>query len=624
MSYEKMNKQIIAAVGGEDNIQSVVHCATRLRFVLKDESKADDAAAARIPGVLQVVKKAGQYQLVIGSTVEDVYNDLVKMINIENDDNYKSTPKEKKNIFDTVISVITGSIAPAIPLLAGAGMGKVLLLILTISGLLSDKSQTYQILNLIFDTGYFFMPAFIGFSAAKVFNTDQYLGAFMGLVTEHPIWTAMVAAKKPVEFLGMPVQLIKYSSTLITAIISVWIMSYIYKYVKKYTPNMVKIFMVPMLTMLITAPLIFLVIGPISNMISEGIGFISMWLFHNAGIVAIPILAAAYPWLVSIGIHKALSPISIQLVATQGFDPIIRVVALCSNMSQAAASLAVGMKSKNKELKSLALSSSATAYLGGITEPALFGVNLPLKKPMYGAMIGGAIAGVVASFMKIKAFIYVTPAFLSLPMWVSKTENFVIQAIIVIIVASVATFIATWVIGFDDPVDEKSKKNKQKEEFEQTHEKHDLKSPVKGTVEPLSEVNDETFASGVMGKGIAIVPSEGKIYAPDDGVVTATFDTGHAIGLHLDNDADVLIHIGIDTVQMNGDGFKQLVKKGDHVKAGQELVDFDIDKIKKAGYDPTVMMIVLNSKDFLEVLPVVNKKDEKKDVTTSSNVIVLA
>lgn len=239
---------------------------------------------------------------------------------------------------------------------------------------------------------------------------------------------------------------------------------------------------------------------------------------------------------------------------------------------------------------------------------------------MYGAMIGGAIAGVVASFMKIKAFIYVTPAFLSLPMWVSKTENFVIQAIIVIIVASVATFIATWMIGFDDPVDE----NNQKKKFDQVHEKHDLRSPVNGKVEPLSDVKDETFASGVMGKGIAVIPSEGKIYAPDDGVVTATFDTGHAIGLHLDNDADVLIHIGIDTVQMNGDGFKQLVKKGDHVKAGQELVDFDIDKIKKAGYDPTVMMIVLNSKDFLEVLPVVTKKDEEKDVTTNSNVIVLA
>lgn len=623
MTYESMNKQIIEAVGGEDNIQSVVHCATRLRFVLKDDSKADDKKAAAIPGVLQVVKRAGQYQLVIGSTVEDVYNELVKMIHIDNSGD-SPAPKKKKNLFDTVIGVITGSIAPAIPLLAGAGMGKVLLLILTITGALSDKSQTYQMLNLIFDTGYFFMPAFVGYSAAKVFNTDQYLGAFMGLVTEHPIWTAMVTAGKPVHFLGMPVQLIQYSSTMISAILGVWVMSYIYKYIKKWTPNMVKIFMVPMLTMLITAPLIFLIIGPISNYISQGIAFIAMWLYHNAGIIAIPILAAAYPWLVSIGIHKALSPISIQLVATQGFDPIIRVVALCSNMSQAAASLAVGLKSKNQKLKSLALSSSATAYLGGITEPALFGVNLPLKTPMYGAMIGGAVAGVVAGFFKMKAFIYVTPAFLSLPMWVSKTENFVIQALIVIAVASVATFIATWIIGFEDPVDEKAAKKEEKKNFTKAHEKHELKSPVAGKLEPISEVNDETFSSGVMGKGIAVVPKTGKIFAPDNGVVTATFDTGHAIGLHLDNDADVLIHIGIDTVKMNGKGFKQLVKKGDHVKAGQELIDFDIDAIKDAGFDPTVIMIILNTKDFLDVVPAINKKEDEKEISTSDNVMVLA
>ena len=628
MSYESMNKQIIEAVGGKQNIQSVVHCATRLRFVLKDESKANDKEAESIPGVLQVVKNAGQYQLVIGSTVEDVYDELIKMLDIDNiPASNEDGLKTKKNLFDVIISAITGSIAPAIPLLAGAGMGKVLLLILTITGLLSDKSQNYQMLNLIFDTGYFFMPAFVGYSAAKVFNTDQYLGAFMGLVTVHPAWTAMVDAKKSIFFLGLPVQLIKYSSTLITAILSVWIMSYIYKFIKKYTPQMVKIFMVPMLTMLITAPLIFLVIGPISNLISEGIGFISMWLYKNAGLIAIPLLAAAYPWFVSIGIHKALSPISIQLVATQGFDPIIRVVALCSNMSQAAASLAVGLKTKNKDLKALALSSSATAYLGGITEPALFGVNLKLKKPMYGAMIGGAIAGIVASFMKIKAFIYVTPAFLSLPMWVSKTENFVVQAIIVIIVASIATFISTWIIGFDDPVDENAQKEaaeKQKKNFKHEVENHELHSPVKGELEDISQVNDETFASGVMGKGIAVIPSEGKIYAPDDGVITATFESGHAIGLHLNNDADILIHIGIDTVQLKGDGFKQFVKKGDHVKAGQELIDFDIDKIKAAGYDPTVMMIVVNSKDFLEVLPVLKDKNEKKAVTNKDNVIILA
>lgn len=627
MKYEEMNKQILHAIGGEENIESVVHCATRLRFVLKDESKANDKEAESIHGVLQLVKKGGQYQLVIGNNVEDVYDELIKMIHIDNSDDNEAKPKKKRNIFDAVIGAITGSIAPAIPLLAGAGMGKVLLLILTITHVLSDKSQTYLLLNLIFDTGYYFMPAYVGFSAAKIFHTDQMLGAFIGLMTVHPNWVQIVTANKPFKFLGMPVPLVQYSSTLITAIMSVWIMSYIYKFVKKITPGMVKVFMEPMLTMLITGPLVFLVIGPISNWISDGIAFISMWLYHNAGLVAIPILAAVYPWLVSIGIHKALSPISIQLVATQGFDPIIRVVALCSNISQAAASLAVGLKTKNKELKSLALSSSATAYLGGITEPALFGVNLRLKKPMYGAMIGGATAGIVASFLKIKAFIYVTPALLSLPMWVSKTENFVVQALIIMAVASVATFIATWFIGFDDPVDKSQIKKAEKEEqknFEKVHEKHELHAPVRGQLEDVSKVDDPTFASGVMGKGIAIVPSEGKIYAPDDGVVTATFETRHAIGLHLNNDADVLIHIGIDTVQMKGQGFKQLVKKGDKIKAGQELIDFDINAIKKAGYDPTVIMIITNPKDFLEILPVLKDKDETKEVTAKDNVMVLA
>ena len=615
MKYDQMIEKILPAIGGEENISSVVHCATRLRFVLKDESKADDEAVKNIPGILQLVKKAGQYQLVIGNDVGEVYAELMQKISISDSE---SPNKEKGTIFDRIIRVITGSIAPAIPLLAGAGMGKVLLLILTMSGILAETSQTYQILNLIFDTGYFFMPAFVAFSAAKVFKTDQYLGAFMGLVTVHPIWRDLVKAAKPVDFIGLPVQLIKYSGSLITAILSVWIMSYIYKGVKKVTPGMVKVFMEPMLTMLITAPLIFLVIGPVSNTISEAIASLSMWLFNNVGIIAIPVLAAVYPWLVSVGVHKALSPISIQLVATQGFDPIIRVVALCSNISQAAASLAVGLKTKDKKLKSLALSSSATAYLGGITEPALFGVNLPLKKPMYGAMIGSAVAGLVAGFLKLKAFIYVTPAILSLPMWVSKSENFVLQAITVMVIASVATFIATWMIGFEDPSKEEETndpKNVVKSE------KHELHSPVVGKLEKLSEVNDPTFASGVMGKGVAIVPDEGIIVAPADGVVTAVFESKHAIGLHLDNDADLLIHIGIDTVELKGKGFNQLVEKGQRISTGDKLIEFDLNEIKAAGYDPTVIMIVTNASDFLEVLP--DAKLQNKNVNNDNNVMVL-
>lgn len=621
MKYEAMNQAIIKGVGGPGNVKSVVHCATRLRFVLNDESKADDDAVKNIPGILQLVKKSGQYQLVIGNNVEDVYNELADMLDLDNQATTADSGKDNRNLFDKVIGTITGSIAPAIPLLAGAGMGKVLLLILTLTGVLSDKSQTYQMLNLIFDTGYFFMPAFIGFSAAKIFKTNQYLGAFMGLVTVNPNWTALVAAAKPVSFIGIPVQLVSYSSTLITAILSVWMMSYIEKFVKKITPGMIKVFAEPMLIMLITAPLTFIVLGPIANLISMGIAAVSMFLYEHAGFIAIPLLAAAYPWLVSIGIHKALSPISIQLVATQGFDPIIRVVALCSNMSQAAASLAVGLKTKNKQLRALALSSTVTAYLGGITEPAMFGVNLKLKKPMYGAMIGGAIAGLFAGFMKMKAFIYVTPGLLSLPMWVSKTENFVVLAIATIVIASIATFVATWLIGFDDPVSDETTKKEQAEADKVVTTKHTINSPVVGETRKLSEVNDETFASGVMGNGIAVIPSEGLVVAPADGIASAVFDTSHAIGIHLDNDADLLIHVGIDTVELHGKYFETLVKKGERFHEGQPLLKFDLEKIKAAGYDPTVMIIVLNTKDFLEVLPV---PESNQSVKVGNNLLMLA
>lgn len=621
MKYEAMNQAIIKGVGGPGNVKSVVHCATRLRFVLNDESKADNDAVKNIPGILQLVKKAGQYQLVIGNNVEDVYNELADMLDLDNQATTADSGKDNRNLFDKVIGTITGSIAPAIPLLAGAGMGKVLLLILTLTGVLSDKSQTYQMLNLIFDTGYFFMPAFIGFSAAKIFKTNQYLGAFMGLVTVNPNWTALVAAAKPVSFIGIPVQLVSYSSTLITAILSVWMMSYIEKFVKKITPGMIKVFAEPMLIMLITAPLTFIVLGPIANLISMGIAAVSMFLYEHAGFIAIPLLAAAYPWLVSIGIHKALSPISIQLVATQGFDPIIRVVALCSNMSQAAASLAVGLKTKNKQLRALALSSTVTAYLGGITEPAMFGVNLKLKKPMYGAMIGGAIAGLFAGFMKMKAFIYVTPGLLSLPMWVSKTENFVVLAIATIVIASIATFVATWLIGFDDPVSDETTKKEQAEADKVVTTKHTINSPVVGETRKLSEVNDETFASGVMGNGIAVIPSEGLVVAPADGIASAVFDTSHAIGIHLDNDADLLIHVGIDTVELHGKYFETLVKKGERFHEGQPLLKFDLEKIKAAGYDPTVMIIVLNTKDFLEVLPV---PESNQSVKVGNNLLMLA
>lgn len=612
MKYENLSKQIIKAVGGKNNIISVVHCATRLRFTLKDESKANDEEVKAIKEVLSLVKKGGQYQLVIGNNVDLVYNDLVKIANI----NPKPDKNEKddRSVFDKIIGSITGSIAPVIPLLAGCGMGKVLLLVLTMLGVLAKESQTYIILNFIFDTGFYFMPGFVGFSAAKIFGANQYLGAFLGLVTVHPDWVSLVSAEKPVEFLGIGVSLVKYSSTLVPAILSVWIMSYIERFAKKIVPDMIKVFAEPLLIVILSVPLTFIVIGPVGNFISNLVADGSMFIYNHGGFIAIPILAMVYPWLVSIGIHKALSPVSISLVAERGFDPIIRVVALCSNMAQAAASLAVSFKTKNKALKSLAFSSSMTAFLGGITEPAMYGVNLKLKKPMYASMIGGAVAGLFAGIVKLKAFIYVTPGLLSLAMWISEDENYLFLAIVTLIISSIVTFFATWILGFDDPIDG-SEDNVESTKSVNIGEKYaKLFSPLKGELIKLEDVEDETFASGIMGKGVAIKPSEGKLYAPCDGIVSAIFKTGHAIGITTEDDIEVLIHIGIDTVSLEGKYFHSSLEKGQRIKQGDLLVEFDLEKIKEAGYDTTTMIIITNSNDYLDVVPVnkvsVNKSDD--------------
>lgn len=601
MKYEKLAKDIIKYVGGKNNIKSLVHCSTRLRFELVDKKKANDEKIKALNGVLTLFKKSGQYQLVIGNDVDRVYQEIAKDLNIKNSN--ETGKKDERKILDRVLSAITGSIAPVIPLLAGVGIGKVLLLVLSLTGILAEDSQTYIMLKFIFDTGFYFMPAFIGFSAAKIFNTNQYLGAFLGLCLVNPVWMDIVKEGEVFKFIGLSVPLVKYTSSLVPALMGVWIMSYVEKYVKKIVPDMIKIFAEPLFIALIMMPLSFIFIAPIGNFISAFVAKGSMFLYDKVGMFAIAILAAVYPWLVSVGAHKALSPISIALVAEQGFDPVIRVVALCSDMSQAAAALAVSVKTKNKEQKSLAFSSSVSAFLGGITEPAMYGVNLKLKTPMYAAMIGAFVAGIFAGIVKLKAFIYVTPGILSLAMWVSKEENFFFMAIITMLIASVVTFIATLIIGFDDSefVDEEDDnlENIQDKNKEISVKDGQLYAPIEGRVKKLEEVDDTTFASKVMGDGLAIKPNKGLLRSPEDAEVTAVFDSGHAICLKCDNGMEVLIHIGIDTVNLKGEGFKVLVEVVSKVKKGDKLIEFDLDTIKNSGYD-YVIIVVTNSDDYKE------------------------
>ncbi|GEP66006.1 MULTISPECIES: beta-glucoside-specific PTS transporter subunit IIABC [Clostridium] len=611
MNYEKMSSEILKAIGGENNIASVVHCSTRLRFTLNDQSKADDEKVKDIKGVLSLVKKGGQYQLVIGNDVDKVYKEIMKFTKFDSSNEKCKDNNNKENIVNRMLAIITGSIAPMIPLLAGAGMGKVLLLILSMLGILSKSSQTYYVLNFIFDTGFYFMPAFVGFSAARMFNCNQYLAGFICLSMLHPEWISLVSAGKAVYFLGIPLALVKYSSQLVTAILTVWIMSYVEKYVYKYVPDMIKVFMAPLLVMLITAPLAFIVIGPVGNFVAQWVADIILFVQQHFGFVAIPILAAVYPWLVSIGMHKALSPICVMLIEQNGFDPVTRVIALCSNISQASASLAVSLKTKDRELKQIAFSSSVTAFLGGITEPAMYGVTLKLKKPMYACMIGGAAGGLFAGIVQLKAYIYVTPGLLSLPMWVSEGSKDLVYAIITMIISTVVTFIATLIIGFDDPV--KDIKEVEHKEILNKSNYENILAPVKGKIVSLENVADETFSSGIMGAGIAIIPSEGKVYSPGDGIISACFHTGHAIGITI-NDIELLIHVGIDTVSLEGKYFKLMISQGQTVKKGDLLLEFDIDKIHEAGYDLTTMIIVTNSNDYMEVVQTDKSIVDKEDV----------
>lgn len=600
MKHEQMAKDIIAAIGGRDNISNLVHCATRLRFTLKDDSKANDGAVTAIKGVLSLVKKGGQYQLVIGNTVPEVYQAVLSLSGMQVGSNGEA---KKENALNRVLSVITGSLAGVMPVLAAAGVGKALLLVLTQFHLLDTASSTYYILNFVFDAGFYFMPVFISFSAAKVFGSNQYVAALLGCVLLHPSWTAAVGAGEALTFLGLPVKLLSYASTIIQSILIVWLMTYVEKLADKITPKIIKMFAKPLLTILICAPLALIVVGPLGSQLATWVGQFVSLVVDKFGFLAIALLSALYPWLVSTGMHTAIAPIGFTMIAQYGFDPVGRVLCLCSNMAQSAACLAVGLKSKTKEFKGVALSSAATAFIGGITEPAMYGVNLRLKKPMIAATIGGAASGLYAGIVGLKAYVMLGVNPFTFAMWIGPDgyKN-LIHAGIATLIAVVVSFVLTWIIGFDDPVED-NEGSRPTKHLDTSH-KVRLASPIAGDAVALASVEDATFSSGVLGKGMAVMPSEGKVYAPADGTVCNIFNAHHGLGLLTDGGVELLIHVGIDTVELDGKYFSMKVENGAAVKQGDLLLEFDLNQIIKEGYNPITVLIVTNSSDYLDVLSV--------------------
>lgn len=608
MDASKVAEQILVKLGGQENIVSVVHCMTRLRFVLKDETIVDDQAVEQIRGVLGVMKKSGQYQIIIGNEVNAVYKEVIKLGHFGGETANTPQPnKSKMNPFSTILDVISSCMAPVIPALIGAAMIKVLLTVLPMIGWLTESSQTYQLLSVIGDGAFYFMPVLIAMSAAEKFKTNAYYAASLALIILHPNFVSLTTnakdAGETLAFFGLiPVTYAFYAYSVIPIILSVWLLSYIEPFVDRITPNVTKNFLKPMLVMLITAPIVMTVVGPIGSILGNALSSFIYGIHDALGLVAVGLIAGVYPFIVMAGMHHAFTPIKLSIIATTGYEAFICIAEFCSNMAQGAASLAVSIKSKNKDLKQVAGSSAFSALLAGITEPALYGVTLRLKKPMLGAAIGAISGGLVGGFFELKAFGVATPALITIPQYLEKDRPIsLLYILITAAVTIVVSFIATYLIGFEDIVDDHYEEEIENATISTLTKINKLESPMAGKVIPLSEVNDKTFAGELLGKGLAIVPTKGEVVAPCDGTIDVFFETGHAIGLKTDNGAEILIHVGLETVNLNGQYFTPAVKVGEKVKKGDRILTFDLEAIVAAGYDITTPIVITNSHDYLEI-----------------------
>lgn len=603
--YKKMAEEIVRDAGGLANIQSVTNCMTRLRLVLKDQGKANIDKLKSINGVQTVVVKGGQTQVVIGTDVGKVCEQVKAMGSFS--DQEAAETKSKESWWNRLLGLITGIFQPVIPAICGAGMIKAVLAICTAAGWLTADSQTYILLNMFADCAFYFLPIYLGFSAAKKMNVNPYVAAVACACLIHPTFTGLVSAGEPVELFAMPIKLVGYGSAVVPPILIVWVLKYVDLLAKKITPDVVKVFMVPLIDFLIVCPLALLVVGPLGSYIGDLL-YIFFDFLNNEARWVIPVIMGAFcPLLVMTGMHYSLMPVQLAQYATLGYGTLLGPGMLSSNLAQAGSCFAVALRTKDKNMRSTALSSGTTA-LFGITEPALYGVTMKLKTPLWAVMIAGGLAGLWGGLTNMRTYASAAAGVLALPVYVAGGLQNVINAVICIVIALVASFIITLVMykpareeaaaapAEPKPADAKPEEAKSVNKF------YSIAAPVSGKAAGLESVPDDVFSKKVMGDGIAIVPENGSFCSPVNGTVEMVFPTGHAIGLKDENGVELLIHIGIDTVELNGKGFTTHVKQGDKIKTGQKLVDVDLAEVEKAGYSMITPVIVTNTPDYLEIL----------------------
>ncbi|MGD8192121.1 beta-glucoside-specific PTS transporter subunit IIABC [Brevibacillus ginsengisoli] len=604
MSYQNLGKEIVHLVGGEQNISSLVHCATRLRFKLKDRAKADKAALQNLNGILSVVESGGQFQVVVGNHVGEVYKEITKIANVGAAADSSDEPKG--SIWARIFDVISRSLSPLLGAFAGAGMLKALLTILTMVGWLSDKSGTYAILSAAGNAVFYFLPIFLGITLATKLGANPYIGGTIGAALLEPNFSGLLKNAGDVShFLGIPVLLMSYSSTVFPVFIAVSIYAVFEKFLKKTIHKDLQIFLVPMLSLIIIVPLTVIAFGPFGVYVGNGIGSAMGFLSAKSGILTGAILGAGWTFLTILGLHWGIVPICLANLAAGG-DPLIAMAA-AGPFAQMGLAFGILLKTKDKNLKSLAGSTLLPAVLSGVTEPIIYGLLLRYKRTIPYIIIAGAVGGAINGSLGVKQMSFAFPAFLTIPAF-SPIATYTVAVLIAFFGATLLTV----VFGFED----KQKAVVTNEEVAPNQpllKKETIVSPLTGAIKTLNKVDDQVFSSEVMGKGIAIEPTVGKVFAPADGIVSTLFPTGHAIGITSEQGAEILIHIGIDTVQLEGKYFSPKVQQDARVKKGDLLVEFDIEKIKEAGYQITTPVIITNTNQYIDIVETHQEKVEAND-----------
>lgn len=610
MDYKKLAGEILNRIGGEENVAQVTHCATRLRFNLVNEKKADVNALKNTKGVMGVVSSGGQFQVIIGSDVASVYKQLLELGTFDTNADAGREEEQKKGIVK-VLDTIAGIFTPIIPAITGAGMLKAVLALLVTFKLIDNTTDTYAILNFMSDAAFYFLPFLIANSAAKKFKCNPYMAMTIAAIILHPTFAGMKTAKEAVHFIGIPVKLVSYSSSVIPIILAVWLMSFIEPLADKVSPKPVKFFTKPLLTMTVTGLLTLLVVGPIGMILGDYLAMGIRFLDSYASWLVPTVVGIFTPLMVMTGMHYGLIPIGINNIAQFQFDTVVGPGMLASNIASGAASLAVSVKTKDKEFRQLASSAGITGVCG-ITEPAMYGVHLKTKKSLYGTMIGGGVAGLYLGIMGVGRYTAGSPGLLALPGYIGNQGlRNITHAVIGAVIAIVVAFAATFILYKENPCEEDSVENNSFEEEQNQAFEHAtgivINNPVEGKAVSLREVPDETFAQEILGKGVAVIPSSNQVVAPVDGEVVSIFDTKHAVAIKGENGTEILIHIGVDTVKLGGKHFEAMVKDGDKVKAGDVLVKFDAEAIQAEGYPIITPVLVTNSSDFTEVITVTRK-----------------